>query len=48
MKHFKPALFFLLMPCSLILNAQEDVPNRIPEYLFYVEIIDTQLKTDLI
>jgi unsaturated rhamnogalacturonyl hydrolase len=35
MKHFKPALFLLLlllMPCSLILNAQEDVPGRIPEY----------------
>jgi len=33
MNHFKLALFFLLlMPCSVMLNAQENAPGRIPEY----------------
>jgi len=33
MNHFKLALFFLLlMPSSVMLNAQENAPGRIPEY----------------
>ncbi len=33
MNHFKSVLFFLLLiPCDFLLNAQEDVQGRIPEY----------------